>query len=65
MKSPVTGCVMVYCETGDTLSLLVAAQYLVVVERQTVDQVESCLAKAGCVTPLVDAFAAVLQSVSN
>jgi len=35
------GCVMVYCETGDTLSLLAAAQYLVAVEGQTVDQVDS------------------------
>ena len=59
------GCVMVYCETGDTLSVLAAAQYLVAVEGQTVDQVEECLAQAGCVTPLVEAFAAVLYAIYN
>jgi len=56
---------MVYCETGDTLSVLAAAQYLVAVEGQTVDQVEECLAQAGCVTPLVEAFAAVLYAIYN
>lgn len=59
------GCVMVYCETGDTLSVLAAAQYLVAVEGQTVDQAEECLAQAGCITPLVDAFTDVLHSVYN
>jgi len=56
---------MVFCETGDTLSLLAAAQYLVGVAGQTIEEVERCLAEAGCVTPLVDAFAAVLRSVYN
>ena len=56
---------MVYCETGDTLSVLAAAQYLVAIEGQTVDQVEECLAQAGCVTPLVEAFAVVLHFVYN
>jgi len=62
---PSVGCVMVYCETGDTLSVLAAAQYLVAVEGQTVDQVEQSLAHAGCATPLIDAFAVVLHSVYN
>ena len=59
------GCVMVYCETGDTLSVLAAAQYLVAVESQTVDQAEKSLSQAGCVTPLVEAFTSVLHSVYN
>ena len=62
-RSPPTGRVMIYCETGDTLSVLAAAQYLVTVERQTLDDVERCLSKAGCVTPLTQPFAAVLRSV--
>jgi len=62
--SPV-GCVMIFCETGDTLSLLAAAQYLVAVERRTVADVEHCLAQAGCVTPLVEAFTVILHSICN
>ena len=64
-SSSSAGCVMVYCETGDTLSVLAAAQYLVVVDSQTVDEVEKCLSQAGCVTPLVEGFTAVLHSVYN
>jgi len=57
------GCVIVYCETGDTLSVLAAAQYLVAVDGRTVSQVEECLAAAGCATPLIEAFVSVLQSI--
>jgi len=56
---------MIYCETGDTLSVLAAAQYLVAVERRTVDQVDQCLADAGCATPLIEPFVALLRSISN
>jgi len=64
-SSSSAGCVMIYCETGDTLSVLAAAQYLAAVDGQTVDQVEVCLSRAGCVTPLVEGFAAVLHSIYN
>jgi len=62
-SSSSSGCVMVYCETGDTLSVLAAAQYLVAIENQTVGEVEKCLSQAGCVTPLFEGFTAVLHAV--
>jgi len=65
-RSPAAGPrVMIYCETGDTLSVLAAAQYLVAVERQSVDAVERCLADAGCASPLIEPFADLLRSIHD